>query len=494
MNLPITQSIFHGELRPNILSDIPFQVLSRKFNNLSGYLPDVENLFISELGKYAIFNFEKSIPLNDIAPDNYTHVIEYTIKPNIDLSFPDPQPTPQLLFYNAIVKAEAKRIKLALYNFSEIVKSDIDTRQEVKETLKQIKSYTKNVADISDLIFQNILAQLIKLYFELTIEFDIILTENDFTPFEDFFLDCYSIYPTNEQSDAYNTAKLIQQAQKYIAEKADIRSLQKFFATICLAVKCNPQNEILVLVASSLENYIYLKSKEKPLPVFEQLTDPDYLNAVFSDTKKEIEEQILPLTNPREIQARLEDIQAEQIKFALGSLQNTIPQQLDKWIKKQIELCETNIAQSFLPVANFERKSTNIKAKKPKTSQAQLKRTAHKRLDFLTGYNRKEEQILKEEDYGRLISYVDDFITNEQVPSNIHLISTYTSIEFLRYTFYLIYKDLNLKTPARSEWVKFLHAVFSQFSKTETDTTSKKFSTKPSFYEDDTQASIKSKR
>ena len=101
---------------------------------------------------------------------------------------------------------------------------------------------------------------------------------------------------------------------------------------------------------------------------------------------------------------------------------------------------------------------------------------------------------MKEEDYSRLISYVDDFITNEQFPKNIQLISTYTSIEFLRYTFYLIYKDLNLKTPARSEWVKFLHAVFSQFSKTETDTTSKKFSTKPSFYDDDTQASIKSRR
>ncbi len=86
MNLPIAQSILHGALRPSNLPDIAFQALARKFNNLPSNLNDIEKLFISELGNYAIFDFEKAIAINNIAPDEYTSIKEYTFKPKIEIS------------------------------------------------------------------------------------------------------------------------------------------------------------------------------------------------------------------------------------------------------------------------------------------------------------------------------------------------------------------------------------------------------------------------
>ena len=166
MNLPIIQSILHGALRPGNNPDMPFQALSRKFNNLPTNQNDIEKLFITELGDYAVFDFEKAIAINNIAPDEYTSIKEYTFKPKIEISKEESLQTPQTIFYNSIVNAEATRIKIALLNYSAVVQSDIDTRQEVKETLRQIKSYIKKASETADLIHQALQTKLIKLYYE----------------------------------------------------------------------------------------------------------------------------------------------------------------------------------------------------------------------------------------------------------------------------------------------------------------------------------------
>ena len=185
MNLPIAQSILHGALRPSNKPDIPFQALARKFNNLPSELNDIEKLFISELGNYAIFDFEKAVAINTIAPDEYTSIKEYTIKPKIEISKEESIQTPQIIFYNTIINAEATRIKIALLNYSTVVQSNIDTRQELKETLRLIKSHIKKASETADAYCQDLQTNLVKLYYELTISFNVLLTENDFTAFED---------------------------------------------------------------------------------------------------------------------------------------------------------------------------------------------------------------------------------------------------------------------------------------------------------------------
>ena len=65
------------------------------------------------------------------------------------------------------------------------MQSNIDTRQEIKETLRLIKSHIKKASETADTYCQDLQTNLVKLYYELTISFNVLLTENDFTAFED---------------------------------------------------------------------------------------------------------------------------------------------------------------------------------------------------------------------------------------------------------------------------------------------------------------------
>ena len=285
MNLPIAQSILHGALRPSNLPEIAFQVLARKFNNLPSNLIDIEKLFISELGNYAVFDFEKAIAINNIAPDEYTSIKEYTIKPNIEISKEESLQTPQTIFYNAIINAEASRIKIALLDYSAVVQSNIDTRQELKETLRQIKSYIKKASETADTYYQNLQANLVRLYYELTISFDVLLTENDFTAFEDLYLECFNRYPSNDELKAYQAAKLIHEAQTQIAINCDIQRAQNLHANICSSIEPNSHNSTLFAIGIALENYVFLKQTNQAIPSFDQLINIDFVNLITKEQK-----------------------------------------------------------------------------------------------------------------------------------------------------------------------------------------------------------------
>lgn len=285
MNLPIAQSILHGALRPSNLSDIAFQALARKFNNLPSNLIDIEKLFISELGNYAVFDFEKAVAINNIAPDEYTSIKEYTFQPKIEISKEESLQTTQTIFYNAIVNAEATRIKIALLNYSTVVQSNIDTRQELKETLRQIKSYIKKATETADTNYQELQTILVRLYYELTIAFDVLLTENDFIAFEDLYLECFNRYPSTDELNAYQAAKLIQEAQAQIDLNCDIQKAQNLLADICKSIELNYNNSTLFTIGIALENYAFLKQTNQAIPSFEQLINSDFINLITKEQK-----------------------------------------------------------------------------------------------------------------------------------------------------------------------------------------------------------------
>lgn len=285
MNLPIAQSILHGALRPSNLPDIAFQALARKFNNLPSNLNDIEKLFISELGNYAIFDFEKAIAINNIAPDEYTSIKEYTFKPKIEISKEESLQTPQTIFYNAIVNAEATWIKIALLNYSTVVQSNIDTRQELKETLRLIKSHIKKASETADTYYQDLQANLVKLYYELTISFDVLLTENDFTAFDDLYLECFNRYPSDDELNAYKAAKLIHEAQTQIDLNSDIQKTQNLLGDICSSIELNSRNSTLLTVGIALENYLFLKQTNQAIPSFDQLINSDFVNLITKEQK-----------------------------------------------------------------------------------------------------------------------------------------------------------------------------------------------------------------
>ena len=66
-------------------------------------------------------------------------------------------------------------------------------------------------------------------------------------------------------------------------------------------------------------------------------------------------------------------------------------------------------------------------------------------------------------------------------------------LSYIRYTFYLLWNDINLNNPLRNSWVEFLHAVFD-FKDTQPTTTSRKFSEQPKNYDNDIKHMIQNKK
>jgi hypothetical protein len=486
MNLPIIQSILHGALRPNISSNIPFQTIARKFNNLPFNLAGIENLYKAELENYAMFDFEKTIPINNIAPDNYTPIMEYTFMPNVELPFTNSQQTPQFSFYNTIVKAETTRIKLALLSFSLSAQSDIDTKQEVKETLQQIKSYTKSAADISDSIFQNLQTHLIKLYFELTLLFDVLITENDFTPFDDFFLDCFNQYPAIEQTNAFKAAKIIQQTQKQISKGLDSSEAQTLLSEFSQLLTNQPQNTTITKVAIALENFIYLKCNNQAIPTFEQLINTEFVNLIIKEQKNifkqryEREEVAIDRANViDEIITELpETINLQNPLSIVRNLSIFLNQQKDIYLKDPSALFKVVI----------EKQSNELKRKpQPTIKPMQIKSKlaiSHKYLAFLNGVNPKNnERIMSESDYILLVEYVEYLIKNGSIPKITRKIPRANLQKtWFRYTLYLIHQELY--SSIQDIWIEFMQAAFNEFSSNtvEFSTLKTKFSQPPSGY------------
>ncbi len=110
-------------------------------------------------------------------------------------------------------------------------------------------------------------------------------------------------------------------------------------------------------------------------------------------------------------------------------------------------------------------------------SDAQKKEVARKYLHFFNGYNYSQRKIMIDDQYGLLLLQVDAFLENETVPGEIKPFAQLgISNEFIRYTFYLIHKELYGTRQIRLPMIHFIHRLFSQFEGTEPKTTKIKFS------------------
>ena len=134
-----------------------------------------------------------------------------------------------------------------------------------------------------------------------------------------------------------------------------------------------------------------------------------------------------------------------------------------------------------------EKSKPQVKIKKPDIDNQ--KATARKFLYFFSGINHLQNKIMEDEDYNRLLQYTDYLIEKEKVPAGIKKISQINlSTGMIRYTFYLIHKELYTTNKIKTEWIDFLHAVFRQFKNAEWITTKTKFSVKPPSYQHDKNA------
>lgn len=111
---------------------------------------------------------------------------------------------------------------------------------------------------------------------------------------------------------------------------------------------------------------------------------------------------------------------------------------------------------------------------------------AQKYLLFFSGYNYSGRKIMSDVDYSTLLAVMEAFLRDELVPAIIKPFPQIeVSNEFIRYTFYLIHKELFGTRQIRQVMIDLIHALFSQFAGTESATTKTKFSVKPRHYDTD---------
>lgn len=317
MNLPIIQSILHGALRPNFDLQIDYSTLAHQFEKLPNELPQIEKLFTQHLSNYADFNFEKPIPIADIAPDTYTRLSRSKLSKSFALQIAKPT-NPKEKFYQTIVEAEIQRIKLTIFDYSEIQKSDIDNRQMIMEVLSQIIQYGLTVKVMPPLVSQeskhdygistghliisydstiwdNCRLQLTKFYVEVAALSDNLLTEvKDYLPFEDLIYKMFDKYPTDELNNLYKTFKECenntsskQPMEKQIAETSpEIQLLKTKYDAFIEAVKPYNFLELPKIKVLSLEKQQELimnlvKSVPYAIAMIEFLEYPKHLKEKY---------------------------------------------------------------------------------------------------------------------------------------------------------------------------------------------------------------------
>lgn len=497
--------VLHPLERPE--EDLDFQNLANMFSKLPSTLSELESLCIRGLSGYVPFEYERYRPVNlsKAAPFTYTSISENYFHVDYRLFNYSPQ-HPFAKFYLNIIHAEMERIKLYLLNFAEITQSDIATKSEVEDILSLLQYYSTEVTgkqvectvfsvgrfreiSSSELeqrtrdfnIFPLLQQYLVKTYIEIEILFQPILKRNIEQDFDDVVYKCIKQYPPALLKLRLQAAILIQKAQQYIASN-EINALSFYYPDFVRIYPANTDNQTFLEVFKAVENAIYLGDNTD----IHQLIDDKFCKAKYREKWMAKQEEINALTNPREIQPILEDDLDQLDLFADNNIQlQSIPRRLRSWLTDRLESTKQNLGNIFIPASKDSAHQSQGKAPISEIPLSKQLKIAKAHLNFLTGHNLQNEKIMTDDDYNSLLQYVTSFLTIKVVPVVTNRIRTNISQDYLRYTFYRIYKDLHLKQPPRDSWVSLLHAIFLQFDNTTESTTSKKFSNKPDLYDSD---------
>ena len=497
--------VLHPLERPE--EELDFQDLANMFSKLPSTLSELESLCIRGLSGYVPFEYERYRPVNlsKAAPFTYTSISENYFHVDYRLFNYSPQ-HPFAKFYLNIIHAEMERIKLYLLNFAEITQSDIATKSEVEDILSLLQYYSEAVTgkqvectvfsvgrfreiSSSELeqrtrdfnIFPLLQQYLVKTYIEIEILFQPILKRNIEQDFDDVVYKCIKQYPPALLKLRLQAAILIQKAQQYLASN-EINALSFYYPDLVRIYPANTDNQSFLEVFKAVENAIFLGDNTD----IQQLVDDKFCKAKYREKWMAKQEEINALTNPREIQPILEDELDQLDLFADNNIQlQSIPRRLRSWLTDRLESTKQNLGNIFIPASKDSAHQSQGKAPISKIPLSKQLKIAKTHLNFFTGQNLQNEKIMSDDDYNSLLQYVTSFLTMKVVPVVTNRIRTNISQDYLRYTFYRIYKDLHLKQPPRDSWVSLLHAIFLQFDNTTESTTSKKFSKKPDLYDSD---------
>jgi hypothetical protein len=492
MKLEIYNSIIHGSLQPQ--GDQPpdnYSEISHLLQEIPATLPEIEIRLNQVSGRNSQVNFNADTPQNIthfLSNPKYTQVALDYFSPEIALSLPAAT-TPIQRFYHFVITAEAQRIKLRLLQSIEILKDDICAKQEIKDTLSQLARHAKTIQEQSqpNEIFASLLTQIVKLYFEIVLMFDLLLSEKDYISFADF----YSLR-LNRQADevtlsAYSRALHIHKAQRLYSNfdnNAALNLLPQLYGDLAKT----PTDNTLIAVICALENSVFLQNLNQPVPTLEQITSVEFANLIIKEQKnilrQRYEREEIALDRANAIDEIIAGISVKDI-YQLKE-DKAIAYNIISFLNAQKEIYLKEPSALFKVV--IEKQSAELKQKpQPTIKPMQIKTKlaiAHKHLAFLNGVNPKNnEKIMSENDYTLLVGYVEHLIQYGTIPTITRKIpKSNIAKTWFRYTLYLIHQELY--SAIQDSWIEFMQVVFDEFTPkiVEFSTLKTKFSQAPSGY------------
>lgn len=432
----------------NLEKVIPFDVLLQKFEKLPDNLLDIENLCKKYLSEYVDFDFkvERDLILDKVLMEEAIEqedieIIDAFYKPNIVLEEYIAK-NPFETFYVNIVKAEMQRLKLALMKYVKEVKSDVQIYYEVKNTL-------------------------------------------------DLLLDYYMTCPESKQVTKYIVSKPEDLSEQNLDDLD--ASLNVFQAIMPLLY--NAYFEIMLMFKVLYRNLLgHFKQM-----IFSLRTEyPSDNEMLMLESEVLIQDAQIAIKYNSNVDVLLEKAYELADKQSNKRLSNTVVALENYLVLKkkgdiipsfkeltELRLTSNGFAESSDSIAKRVINQNNVKSKLKKTSVAEQMKVVQNRLKFLTGFNNRNQKIMKDSDYNVLIGLIKIFLSENNIPKPTEMLKPNLSAEAIRYTFYLLYNDINQKMPSRNDWISFIRAVFAAFSGQTESTLSKKFSSKPQYYDDD---------
>ena len=529
MELKIFNSILFGELQPYTGNNREEKYFASKLNP-SFKVPSTAEEFEAELTKALIDHpllLENERFFLNLKPEKgiieISKVRDDIFEPGIDLDIP-PFFNATTEYYYYLIKNEATRVihelakeiqSMGTYNDGRFLLQKALSQVEylLRNTAKELKflpnndipyyeptyeeSDTERIQMNTHFIYHALQITLIRLYYEILSNFSNFVgglgkSESELyakilgkTPPE-------IVVQNVSKGLAIRKAKNITETQDFKEDKAlsVLTELHKFLSK-------DAANTKLIQTVTALENRLFIETQLETSKQhsYEELCSSHFADSLFKTVKTQFKEEIEQFVFGHERFEHIEEIQdtinnfPEQSEFVNSMLRYSIPRKLAKWLNTQKELYQNHFTQVFTTIhkgkgPNEEKESP--KAKRERPDFASQKSTARTFLYFLSGNNPQQNKIMKDDDYNRLLQYVDTLIENEKLPVEIKKIPQINvSNGMIRYTFYLIHKELFTTKTIKPVWIDFIHAVFEQFNKTEWNTTKTKFSAKPSNYQHD---------
>jgi len=490
MELKIYDSIIHGSLQPQSgQTPTDYPEISHLLGNIPPMLPEIESRLNQVLSKKLQVKFNAGTPVNITRflnnPD-YTRIETDYFTPEISLPVLTPQ-TPSQRFYHFVIAAEALRIKLRLLQSVEVLKDDICAKQEIIDVLELLARYAKNIQEHPqhNPIFDFLLTQIVKLYFEITIIFDVLLSEKDYISFPDFHALRLNRQADEGETSAYQKAKHIHQAQQAY-NNFDIVAILLLIPQLYSNLERTPTDNTLAAVICALENAVFLQHIQQATPPFEQIISVEFAALIIKEQKnilrQRYEREEVAIDRANVIDEIITDISGKdtcKIKDKRAVAYNLLAflnAQKENYLKEPSALFKVVI----------EKQTTDLKPQ-PTIKPMQIKTKlaiAHKHLAFLNGVNPSNNQrIMHESDYVLLVGYVEHLIQSGAIPTITRKIPKCNiGKTWFRYTLYLIHQELY--SSIQNVWIEFIQAAFDEFSlkEVELSTIKTKFSQPPSGY------------